>query len=176
MDIEKLSEFSKSDRLIFSSIQEFDKTISSINPNNLNFLPESLKEFKSKFPNFRSLSETKTEDILKNGSNFRTSNSDPYLTLDSIGELIPDEIKLALSRHEISGNNINELSFVIDRFAGLTYKSSGTGSFTGFSKNVVEPTLSTTKKMYEIEAASVYGASVFLGQLKGIRIIKELND
>jgi len=481
LDIEKLSEFSKSDRLIFSSIQEFDKTISSINPNNLNLLPESLKEFKSKFPNFRSLSETKTEDLLKNGTNFRILNSDPYLTLDSIGELIPDkslrlflnskmeieienqifkvtsfgtfytksenydkmllvidefekinkknsritdgslagieggedvyyidtfndggstqttttpipdnviyqandflalapyiyalpkpdyqkfvdysygaktwvgqliegvfggntdfeqnynstfrlrvklydfnyrfyrsvglnaklqkkgwtgiwhldndvkaeklvlgwdglllnikipyampigyasfptkgvsqeilnftnfslptgnitdvripfmsvqsisyndlekmlkkvlkvsyskltkeiwteaetslasasyeikqenvksyrkifpdEIKLALSRHEISGNNINELSFVIDRFAGLTYKSSGTGSFTGFSKNVVEPTLSTTKKLYEIEAASVYGASVFLGQLKGIRIIKELND
>jgi len=94
----------------------------------------------------------------------------------SYRKVFPDEIKLALSRHEISGNNINELSFVIDRFAGLVYKSSGDGSFTSFSKNVVEPTLSTAKKMYEIEAASVYGASVFLGELKGVRVIKEIND
>lgn len=97
-------------------------------------------------------------------------------TVKSYRKVFPDEIKLALSRHEISGNNINELSFVIDRYAGLTYKSTGTGNFSSFSKNVIEPTLSSSKKMYDIDAASVYGASVFLGQLKGIRIIKELND
>ncbi|GMQ29960.1 hypothetical protein [Algoriphagus confluentis] len=91
--------------------------------------------------------------------------------------VFPDEIKMAISRHEISGQNINELSFVIDRFYGITYKSSnGIGTFDSFSKDVIEPTLSSAKKMYDIEAASVYGASVFLGELKGIRITKELND
>lgn len=94
----------------------------------------------------------------------------------SFRKVFPDEVKLALTRHEISGTNINELSFVIDRYYGITFKSSGTGNYTSFSKNVMEPTLSNVKKVYDIDAASVYGATVFLGELKGIRIIKELND
>lgn len=93
----------------------------------------------------------------------------------SYRKVFPDEIKLALTRHEISANNANELSFVIDRSYGLTFKTTN-GSFDSFSKNVLEPTLSSTKKMYDIDAASVYGASVFQYQLKGIRIIKELNE
>jgi hypothetical protein len=94
----------------------------------------------------------------------------------SYRKVFPDEVKLALTRHEITANNVNELSFVIDRYYGITYKATGTGNFSSFSKNVMEPTLSSVKKMYEIDGASVYGASVFLGQMKGIRIIKEINE
>ncbi len=119
-----------------------------------------------------------TEEIWKEAESSLASASleVKQSNVKSYRKVFPDEVKLALTRHEITANNVNELSFVIDRYYGITYKSTGTGNFTSFSKNVMEPTLSSVKKMYEIDGASVYGASVFLGEMKGIRIIKEINE
>lgn len=101
----------------------------------------------------------------------------------SFRKVFPDEIKFALTRYEAIGNNVNELHFVIDRSFNVIYKSGpntlnkdGSTSYYSFAQNVLEPTYKGSKKVYEIDAASVYGATVYNQQTKGIRIIKELND
>ncbi|MDN3203974.1 hypothetical protein [Algoriphagus sediminis] len=96
--------------------------------------------------------------------------------LKSYRVVFPDEIKINLSRYEIVGTNENELSFIIDRFVGIEYSATGTGAPTSFSQNVLQPTLSNVKKMHKIDAAAVYGGAEFLGDIKGVRVIKELND
>lgn len=94
--------------------------------------------------------------------------------IKSYRKIFPDQIKLFIGRNEAYQLNSNEMSFVLDRFFQVSYSASGTAQYSDFSKNVLEPTFSNQKKLYEIEGASVFGAAIFNGQTKGIRIIKEM--
>ncbi|MCH7402278.1 hypothetical protein ACFOUP_18245 [Belliella kenyensis] len=87
-------------------------------------------------------------------------------------KIFPDKIKMMLSRVETSQSNSNEISFVIDRHFQIDLNFSSNANT--LAKQILEPTLKNSKKMYEIDGASVFGAAIFNGQTKGIRIIKEL--
>lgn len=77
-----------------------------------------------------------------------------------------------LSRYEVKLENSNEINLNIDRQFRVSYNSQ---SGDQFYEQLLLPTLGQ-KKMYEIDAASVYAGAKFRNQIKGIRIIKELND
>lgn len=90
-------------------------------------------------------------------------------------KIFPDKFKVMLSRKEAVLTNANEIHLVIDRHFSISYKQIGQGQ--NYVEKVLKPTFDESKKkLYEIDGASVYGAAIFKGQLKGIRIIKELND
>jgi hypothetical protein len=89
-------------------------------------------------------------------------------------KIFPDKIKFMISRVETQGTNSNNISFVIDRHFQVNYNSTGNAQYNSWHQNILSPTLQSSKKMYEIEGASVFGAAIFNGQTKGIRIIKEL--
>lgn len=90
-------------------------------------------------------------------------------------KVFPDKFKVMLSRKEAVLTNANEIHLVIDRHFSISYKQTGIDQ--NYAEKVLKPTFDESKKkLYEIDGASIYGAAIFKGQLKGIRIIKELND
>ncbi|TVP53274.1 MAG: hypothetical protein EA341_01240 [Mongoliibacter sp.] len=93
----------------------------------------------------------------------------------SYRKIFPDKIKVMLSKAEDERLNSNNMNFVIDRYFQITYNATGNAQFNSLYQNILGPTFKTSKKLYEIEGASVYGAAVFGGQTKGIRIIKEID-
>ncbi len=109
-----------------------------------------------------------TEQLLANAS-FEIKQEQ----IKSYRKIFPDKIKLFIGRNEAVQLNSNEMSFVLDRFFQVSYSASGTAQYSDFSKNVLGPTFNQ-KKLYELEGASVFGAAIFNGQTKGIRIIKEI--
>lgn len=90
-------------------------------------------------------------------------------------KIFPNEFKVLLSRKEAVIENANEIHLVIDRHFSISYLKNGTDQ--NYAEKVLKPTFDESKKkLYELDAASVYGAAIFRGQLKGIRIIKELHE
>lgn len=86
----------------------------------------------------------------------------------------PEETKLVIGRFEHSANNSNEINLVFDRNYEVWF-GWNPATVVNFVSNVLIPSIGKNKKLYNIDAASVYGASHFLYETKGVRIVKELN-
>lgn len=87
--------------------------------------------------------------------------------------IYPDKFVTALSRWEKTRDGGQEIDLVLDfNTARLTYSSTIGGDF-DFGKNVVGPTYSNKSYSYVLKKASVYDATKYKGQWKGIRILQE---
>jgi hypothetical protein len=142
----------------------------NLSPSNYNSLEKALKKITEK-----KLTDL-TKDIWKEAEEtFATSSyqikNERY---KAYRKVFPDETKVVIGRWEVSQNNSNEISLVIDRSFGVTW-SWTSGVDPNFFNQVLTPTVTKNKIAYKIDAASVFGAANFLNETKGIRIIKELN-
>lgn len=136
--------------------------------NDWNFLEKSLtKLVKTSFADITKLVWQEAEQELA-GASFEIRQAE----LKHYRKIYPDKTKLMLGREEVSHSNSKEISFVIDRHFQVSLDLSSNSN--DLAKQILEPTFSNSKKMYEIDGASVFGAAIFDGQTRGIRIIKEL--
>jgi hypothetical protein len=87
--------------------------------------------------------------------------------------IYPDKFVMALSRWERAKENDGEIDCLFDfNTCRLTYNGSGQGDL-NFGSNVLAPTYSNRSYSYTLKKASVYGAGLYRGQWKGIRILQE---
>lgn len=87
--------------------------------------------------------------------------------------IFPDKVTTALSRWEQVSVNTGEVDLIFDwNTAQLTY-SNTVGGNVNFVNNVLVPTYTNQAKSYEVKKASVYGAALYNGAWKGVRIIQE---
>lgn len=87
-------------------------------------------------------------------------------------KIFPNKTKMMFGRFESVSSNSNEINLNIDRSFMVGYKSNQ-------KKTLLENILLSVvknKTLYEIDGASVYAGAKFSNQIKGIRIIKELDN
>jgi hypothetical protein len=87
--------------------------------------------------------------------------------------IFPDKVTIALSRWEKASNNTGEVDMIFDwNTCRVTYNGTIGGDF-NFADNVLKPTYSNKAFSYTVKKASVYGAALYGGKWKGVRIIQE---
>jgi hypothetical protein len=136
--------------------------------NDWNFLEKALtKQVYSSFADLTKLVwEEAEQEFSQSSIDIRKSEIKHYR------KIFPDKTKVMLGRVEVSHANSNEISFVIDRSFQISFDLSSNSK--KLAEQILQPTFKNGKKTYTIDGASVFGAAIFDGQTKGIRVVKEL--
>ena len=87
--------------------------------------------------------------------------------------IFPGKETIALSRFKQAYENTGEVDMVFNwNTCQLTYNGYIDGSFS-FGSNVLAPTYANKALKYDVKKASVYGAALYHGAWKGVRIMQE---